>query len=53
MDSKSDYQLLLAQATIEAKRQDYDEKMKKLTEDLTAMITSIMDQIKMSKSSLD
>ena len=30
--------------------QDSDEKIKKITEDLTSMITSIMDQIKISKS---
>ena len=46
MDSKSDYQLLLMQSSIEANRQDYDEKMKKLREDLTAMITSMMYEIK-------
>ena len=34
------------QATIEANRKDYDEKMKKLTEEFTAIITSMMDQIK-------
>ena len=33
------------QATIESNRKDYDEKMKKLSEDLTAIITSMMDQI--------
>ena len=31
------------QATIEANMQDYDEKIKKLTADLTKIITSIMD----------
>ena len=41
------------QDTIDDNRQDYDEKMKKLTEYLTEMIAPIMDQIKMSKSSLD
>ena len=30
--------------------QDSDEKIKKITEDLTSIITSIMDQIKISKS---
>ena len=34
------------QATIESYKQDSDEKMNNLTEDLTAMITSMMDQIK-------
>ena len=46
MDNKSYEQLLVIQAKIEANRQDYDEKMKKLIEDLTAIIAAIMDQIK-------
>ena len=50
---KSDDQLLIMQDIIESKMQDYYEKMKKLTEDLTAIITSIMDQINISKSSPD
>ena len=41
------------QATIDANRQDYDEKIKNLTEDLTEMIASMMDQIKISKHSPD
>ena len=49
--AKSDYQLLIMQDTIEEKRQDYDEKTKNTTEDLTSMITSMVDQIKISKSS--
>ena len=57
MDNKSDEQLLIIQATIEATRQDSDEKMNKLTEDFKAIITStiasIMDHISMSKSSTD
>ena len=53
MDNKSDDQLIITQATIEANRQVYDDKMKKLTADLTEMITSMMDQIIISKSSLD
>ena len=40
-------------AIIEANRQDSDEKMNKITEDLTAIITSMMHQIKISKSSPD
>ena len=40
MDNKSGEQLLVMQAIIEAKRQESDDKMKKLTEDLKAMITS-------------
>ena len=53
MNNKSDEKLLIMQATTEANRHDSDEKMNNLTEDFTAMITSIMDQIKMSKSSVD
>ena len=53
MDNKLDGQLLIMKATIEANRQYYDEKMKKVTEDLTEMITSMMDQINISKSSPD
>ena len=53
MDNKSDEKFLIMQATIEANRQDYDDKKKKLTEDLTAMITSMMDQINISKLSPD
>ena len=45
MNNKSDDQLLTMQATIETNRQDSDDKMKKLTEDLTEMITLMMDQI--------
>ena len=51
MDNKSDGQLLIMQATIDANRQDSDEKMKNLTEYLTEIIVSMMDQIKFSKSS--
>ena len=39
------------QATNDANRQDSTEKMKNLTEDLTAIIASIMDQMKISKLS--
>ena len=46
MDNKSYEQILIMQATIESNRQDYDEKMKKTTEDLTGMITSTTEQIK-------
>ena len=48
MDNKSDDQLLIVQATIEPNKQDSDEKMKNLTEDLTEMIASMMDLIKIS-----
>ena len=53
MDKQSDDQLLIMQASIEAIRQDSDEKMKNLKEDSTEMITSIMDQIKIPRSSPD
>ena len=51
MDNKSDNQLLIIKATIDANGQDSDEKMKKPTKDLTAMIASIMYDIKFSKYS--
>ena len=53
MDLKSYDLLLILKATIEDNKQNYDEKMKKLTEDLTAMIASMMYQIKTSKYSSD
>ena len=53
MDNKSDFRLLVIQATIESNRQYYDEKMIKFTGDLIAMITSMMDLIKFSKYSPD
>ena len=53
MDNKSDDKLLIIQATIETNRQYSDEKTNNLTEDLTAMITSMMDQIKIDKFSPD
>ena len=46
MDNKSYDQLLIVQSEIEANRQDSDEKMKNITKELTAMIASMMDQIK-------
>ena len=46
MDNKSYDQLLIMQATIEYIRQESDDKTKKLTEDHTEIIASIMDQIK-------
>ena len=49
MDNKSDDKLLIMQDTIESNNQDYDEKMNNFTEDLTAMIISMMDQIKIPK----
>ena len=51
MENKSDEQLLIMQSTIESIRKYYDEKAKNLTEKLTSTISSIMDQIKISKSS--
>ena len=53
MNNKSDEHLRIMQATIESNKQDYDEKMKKLTEYLTAMITPMMDHIEIYKSSPD
>ena len=44
-DNKLYEKLLIMQATIESNMQDYDEKIKKLTSDLTEIITSIMDYI--------
>ena len=49
MYNKWDDQLLIMQDIIEANRQDSDEKMKKITEHLTAIIASMMDQIKIYK----
>ena len=51
MDNKSDDQFLVVQYMIDANSQDYDEETKKLTEYLTGMIASLMDQIKTSKHS--
>ena len=53
MYNKSYDQLLIMQATIDSTRQDSDEKKKDLTEDLTEIIASMMDQIKISKYSPD
>ena len=39
MDNKSDEQLIITQSTIETNRQESDEKMKNLIEDLEAIIT--------------
>ena len=50
--NNSDDKLLIMQATIDANRQYYGEKTKKLTEYLTAMFASMMDKIKFSKYSL-
>ena len=48
MDNKSDEQFLILQSTIEVNKQETDEKIAKLTEDLkemiTSTITSMMDQ---------
>ena len=53
MDNKSDDQLLTIQANIYNNSQDSDEKTKKLTAYTTAMIASMMDEIKFYKSSPD
>ena len=49
MDIKSENQLLITQATIEANSKSSDEKTKKPAEDLTEMITSMLDQLKSFK----
>ena len=53
MNEKSDDQLLIMQATIESNRKDSDDKIKNITEELTGMIASMMDHIKISKYSPD
>ena len=55
MDNKSDVQLIVMQATIEANSKESDEKIMKLIEDLKlsfkSTITSMMDQANIPKSS--
>ena len=55
MDNKSDEQLIITQDTIEVNRQESDEKIMRLIEDLKVFvkstITSMMDQTNISKSS--
>ena len=46
-----DEQLLIMKSAIESNRQESDGKTKNLEEDLISMITSMMEQIKISKSS--
>ena len=46
MDNKSDDQLLSMKAMIEATRKKSNEKMKKIKEDLTELIASMKDKIK-------
>ena len=53
MHNKSDDHLLTMQATIKSNRQDYDDKTKNITEYLTEMIISMMDKIKILKTSPD
>ena len=57
MYNKSNKQLLITQATIEAYRQESDEKMKHLKEDLKSTtkstIKSTMDHNRISKYPLD
>ena len=45
MDNKSYDLLLIVQATIDANRKDYDDEIKNLTEDLIAMMLSMMNYI--------
>ena len=51
MDNKSNEHLLIIQAMIESNRQDFNDKMKDIIEELTAMIASMMDHIKIPKYS--
>ena len=51
MDNNADDQLLSMQATIGDSRKYYDDTMKNLTVNLMAMFKSIINQIKISKSS--
>ena len=51
IDNKSDDQLLIIKATIEPNMQDSEERTNNITEYLTEIITSTMDQIKMLKYS--
>ena len=51
MDNNSDDQLLIMQAMIDTNSQDYYEKRFNIEADITEMIVSMIDQIKISKSS--
>ena len=51
MDNKSYDQLLIMQDRIDSNIKYYDDKMKNLTDDLTEIIVSMMDKIKIYKSS--
>ena len=51
IDNKPDDQLFIIQANIESNRKYYNERMKKLTEDITTMIAPMMYQIKYSEYS--
>ena len=53
MDNKSGEQILIVKSIIESNRKFYNDKMKKLIEELTWMIPSMMDQIKISEYSPD
>ena len=46
MDNKSDDQLFIIQATIKSKSQDFDDKVGNIKEEIIAMITSMMNQLK-------
>ena len=45
MDNKSYDLLLIVQATLDVDRKDYDDEIKNLTEDLIAMMLSMMNYI--------
>ena len=53
MDNKYDDQLLIMKNMIESNRKDSCKKTKKLTEDITVIITPIMNHIQIMKSSPD
>ena len=56
MDNKTNDKLLIMQATIDANRKEYDDKMNKQKsklDKLTELVKSMMDQIKIYNSSID
>ena len=53
MDIKSDDQLLIREDNIESNSQYYDKKIDMLTEDLSPMIATMMDQKYVLKYSLE
>ena len=49
MENKSGEQFIIMQSAIEPRKQEYDEKMMKLTEYFKEILAAITDQIKTSK----